>query len=139
MAGGAPLADVLAEVIASIERYDERLLGTILLLEDDGRTARSVPAPTLSRAYTDALDGLVLGPEIGSCGPAATLGVEVISADLETDRHWDIVRDLVREHALRHCWSFPIRGADGGVLGTFGVYGHEPREPDDEHRRFLRD
>ena len=45
----------------------------------------------------------------------------------------------MREHGLRHCWSFPIRDADGEVLGTFGVYGAEPRTPTEEHRRFIRD
>jgi diguanylate cyclase (GGDEF)-like protein len=137
----ASLREILEEVVLSIEAYDPRLRGSVLLLDAVLRTVHHGAAPTLPAAYIAQLEGLVIGPEVGSCGAAAFHGTEVVSADLQTDPRWEPFRELAREHGLGHCWSFPILGAggDGDVLGTFGVYGSAPREPTDEHRRFIRD
>ncbi|HMJ33762.1 MAG TPA: EAL domain-containing protein [Baekduia sp.] len=135
----APLREILDEVVLSIEGYDPRLRGSVLLLDAVLRTVHHGAAPTLPPEYLAKLEGLVIGPEVGSCGSAAFHGVEVVSADLETDPRWAPFRELAREHGLRHCWSFPILGAGGDVLGTFGLYGSAPREPTEEHRRFIRD
>ncbi|MCW2986780.1 MAG: hypothetical protein JWR63_4350, partial [Conexibacter sp.] len=139
IAAGAPLSDVLREVVLSIEDFDVRLRGSVLLLDPVLRTVHHGAAPTLPASYVAQLEGLVIGPEVGSCGAAAYHGKEIVSADLETDPRWAAFLPLTREHGLRHCWSFPILGAAGDVLGTFGVYGTEPREPTEQHRRFLRD
>jgi diguanylate cyclase (GGDEF)-like protein len=139
IAVGAPLPAVLAEVIASMERYDRRLLGTMLLLDDNGETVTPIPAPTLPASFTEAFTGARIGPAVGSCGTAAYHNIEVVTEDIETDERWAPFRELTRAHGLRHCWSFPIRGAEGDVLGTFGVYGTEPRLPSPEHCGFLRD
>jgi diguanylate cyclase (GGDEF)-like protein len=139
IAAGAPLTDVLAEVVLSIEGFDDRLRGSVLLMDPLLRTVHTGAAPTLPAGYVAQLEGLVVGPDVGSCGAAAHHGTEVISADLEVDPRWERFRPLTREHGLRSCWSFPILGAAGDVLGTFGVYGAQPREPTEQHRRFLRD
>jgi diguanylate cyclase (GGDEF)-like protein len=135
----APLRDILDEVVLSIEGYDPRLRGSVLLLDPILRTIHHGAAPTLPASYVSQLEGLVIGPEVGSCGAAAFHGTEIISPDVETDPRWTPFLELVRAHGLRHCWSFPILGAGGDVLGAFGLYGSEPREPGDEHRRFIGD
>jgi PAS domain S-box-containing protein len=53
----------------------------------------------------------------------------VFVADIATDPLWAAFRDLPLAHGLRACWSTPIRGADGRLLGTFGNYYREPRSP----------
>jgi diguanylate cyclase (GGDEF)-like protein len=135
----APLREILDEVVLSIEAYDPRLRGSVLLLDAILRTVHHGAAPTLPAGYVAQLEGMVIGPDVGSCGAAAFHGCEVITPDVETDPRWEAFRPLTREHGLRHCWSFPILGAGGDVLGTFGLYGEEPREPTDEHRQFIRD
>jgi len=136
---GAPLEQVLEEVAFSIERYDPELRGSILLLDDELRTVHHAAGPNLPRAYLAALDGMVADPEIGSCGPAACHGIEVITEDIERDSRWASLLDLTRDVGLRHCWSFPVFGDGGRVVGTFGVYGAQPRRPTAEHLGFLRD
>jgi diguanylate cyclase (GGDEF)-like protein len=135
----APLGEILTEVVLSIEGYDDRLRGSVLLLDALLRTVHQGAAPTLPAEYMAQLEGLAIGPQVGSCGAAAFHGREVITADIETDPRWEAFRPLAREHGLRHCWSFPILGAGGDVLGAFGVYGAAPREPTDEARQFIRD
>jgi diguanylate cyclase (GGDEF)-like protein len=139
IAADAPLEEVLREVVLSIENFDPRLRGSVLLLDPILRTIHHGAAPSLPPAYVAQIEGLVIGPDVGSCGAAAYHGAEVVSPDLEQDPKWEPFRPLTREHGFRHCWSFPVLGAAGDVLGTFGVYGAEPRTPSEQHRGFLRD
>jgi diguanylate cyclase (GGDEF)-like protein len=139
IAADAPLGDILREVVLSIEDFDPTLRGSVLLLDPILRTVHNGAAPTLPASYSAQLEGLVIGPAVGSCGTAAFHGVEVLSPDIEADPKWDAFVHLTREHGLRSCWSFPILGVAGDVLGTFGLYGDEPREPTERHRQFIRD
>jgi diguanylate cyclase (GGDEF)-like protein len=139
IAADAPQEDVLREVVLSIENFDPSLRGSVLLLDPVLRTVHHGAAPSLPASYVAQLEGLVIGPDVGSCGAAAYHAAEVVSADLETDPKWTAFLPLTREHGLRHCWSFPVLGGAGDVLGTFGVYGSAPRIPSERHQRFLRD
>jgi GAF domain-containing protein len=53
----------------------------------------------------------------------------VYANDITTDPLWADYRDLALEHCLRACWSTPIKGADGAVLGTFAIYYNASRAP----------
>jgi diguanylate cyclase (GGDEF)-like protein len=122
VARDAPLADSL-EVIA---RSLEEILGggsrcSILLLED-GLRLRHGAAPSLPYEYTSAIDGVVIGPTVGSCGTAAWRAEPVIVADIATDPLWADYRDYALPHGLASCWSMPVLGAQGQVLATFAVY-----------------
>jgi PAS domain S-box-containing protein len=139
IARGLPLAAVLEVLARTVEGLaDDGLLVSILLLDDDGIHLHHGAAPSLPDEYTRALDGVQIGPKVGSCGTAAYRGESVIVTDIATDPLWaDLadLADLALAHGLRACWSTPIRGSDGQVLGTFALYYREPRAPSDEHRR----
>jgi diguanylate cyclase (GGDEF)-like protein len=122
VARDAPLAESL-EVIA---RSLEGILGggascSILLLED-GIRLRHGAAPSLPHEYTSAIDGVEIGPGVGSCGTAAWRAEPVIVADIATDPLWADYRDYALPHGLASCWSMPVLGAQGQVLATFAVY-----------------
>ncbi|MFO0971945.1 MAG: ABC transporter substrate binding protein [Phycisphaerae bacterium] len=123
------LREILHVVVRSIESQIDGMIGSILLVDDEGRRLRHGAAPGLPEEYNAAIDGVVIGPNVGCCGSAAHSGKIVIVRDIETDPRWDAFRPLARKHGLRACWSTPILGADGRVLGTFAMYYHEPRTP----------
>lgn len=100
---------------------------SILLL--DSMKLRHGSAPTLPAAYVEAIEGTTIGPTAGSCGTAAYLNEPVYVQDIATDRRWDDYRNYALPHGLRACWSVPIRGTDGRVLGTFALYYTEPKLP----------
>ncbi len=78
----------------------------------------------------EATDRVPIGPNVGSCGTAAYRGEPVEVTDIATDPLWKNYRDLFLPYGLRACWSSPIKGRDGKVLGTFAFYYREPRGPD---------
>ncbi len=123
-----PLAEVLTCLIDVVEEQVGGLLASVLLLDKDGRL-RHGAAPRLPEAYTRAIDGLEIGPDVGSCGTAAHRGERIIVENIAHDPLWANFRDLALTHDLHACWSQPIISVSGQVLGTFAMYYREPRTP----------
>jgi signal transduction histidine kinase/ActR/RegA family two-component response regulator len=131
IAGNAPLPEVLDFVTRLIEAHAPGLLCSVLLLED-GRL-RHGAAPSLPEAYNRIVDGVAIGPAVGSCGTAAYRGRQVVVTDIATDPLWAGYAGLALPHGLRACWSTPIVGEGDEVLGTFAIYYRAPQPPPPEH------
>lgn len=127
---GAPLASVLELLVRTAERQSEEgVLASVLLLDEEGQKLRHGAAPSLPAAYCAAIDGIAIGPNVGSCGTAAWRNQVVVVTDIAADPLWIAFRPLAREHGLAACWSTPIRSTIGDVLGTFAMYYRTPRAP----------
>ena len=133
---GASLPDVLDSIVLALEELMPASRCSILLLDDAG-CLRQGSAPTLPAEYSAAIDGLVPGPLAGSCGAAAHFGEPVIARDVRSDPRWARFRDLAARHALRSCWSTPIRSGTL-IIGTFAVYRQTPHEPDGRDEELVR-
>jgi diguanylate cyclase (GGDEF)-like protein len=138
IAGDAPLIEVLTELVVGIERYEPSIIPCVVLLDPESNTLHPGAGPSLPPEWLAAIDGVVIGPNIGSCGAAAWSGEMVISEDMADDPRWEPIRDFAIRCGLRHCWSMPIVGA-GGVLGTFALYGPHPRRPQSEQLELMQD
>lgn len=138
IARGAELQEVLTRVMEFMDAHLSGVRTSVLLLEPGGARLRSVPAPTLPTAYTDAIDGLLVGPGMGSCGSAAYHGREVVTRDIAADPHWTGYHEVALAHGLRACWSLPLSSPSGDVVGTFALYYPEPHEPTQEEREFAQ-
>jgi two-component system, cell cycle sensor histidine kinase and response regulator CckA len=132
ISSGTPLSDVLSVLCQIIEERSPGLLCSILLLDPNRKSLRHGAAPSLPDSYTLAIDGITIGPRVGSCGTAAYRAEPVIVMDIATDPLWSDYRDLALSHGLRACWSTPIISKDDKVLGTFALYYCEPRGPSQE-------
>jgi PAS domain S-box-containing protein len=126
---GSPLNDVLASIALLIEAHTAGALCSVFLLDEDGVHLRYAAAPTLSDDYRIATDGVSIGPHVGSCGAAAYLGQPVFVSDVLSHPHFASFRDLIVQTGMRASWSSPIISHDGKVLGTFGMFYREVREP----------
>ena len=120
-----------------IERHQAGLLCSVLLLEPDGVTLRSVAAPSLPEEYSRSIDGVKAGSCAGSCGTAIYRKQPVVVSDIATDPLWAPFRHLALPHGLRACWSTPIASEDGALLGTFAVYYREARLPEAQHLQLI--
>ena len=127
VAKGNPLPEILDGLCRLVEQQASGALASVLLVEGD--RLRHGAAPSLSKVYTEAIDGVLIGPCVGSCGTAAYRGQQVIVEDIATDPLWLDFRAAALQHSLRACWSTPILSPDGTVIGTFAMYYREPRCP----------
>ena len=127
---GHALQPSLEELLRVVEQVSaHRMLASVLLLDEEGRRLLHGAAPSLPVDYNEAIHGVEIGPHVGSCGTAAYRRRQVIVTDIRTDPLWTDFRDLADKAGLRACWSTPILGAGGRVLGTFAMYYPEPSSP----------
>jgi signal transduction histidine kinase len=129
IARGDSRAVILDALCRLVEELASGSLSSILLFDPNASCLRHGAAPSLPAPYTEAIDGVAIGPSVGSCGTAAYRGQPVIVSDIATDPLWADFRDLALGHGLRACWSTPILSSEGRVLGTFAIYYREPRTP----------
>ena len=130
IAHGHPLPDVLQDLLGEVEASAKsRMKTSILRLSDDGQRLWHLAGPSLPVAYTQAIDGVLIGEGIGSCGTVIYRDAPVYVSDIAGDPLWAGYCDLALAHDLRACWSTPIRGMDGKTLGTFAMYYDEARAP----------
>jgi two-component system cell cycle sensor histidine kinase/response regulator CckA len=138
IATGQPLAASLDAICRFAESRGPGMLCSLLVLDRDGVHLRHGAAPSLPVEYCRAIDGVAAGPGVGSCGTAVFRRAQVIVTDIATDPLWRDFRALAHSHGLRACWSTPIEGADGTILGTFAIYYREPRHPAAAHEQLIQ-
>jgi PAS domain S-box-containing protein len=134
---GAPPEEVLGQVLRAAERLVPGLRCSLLFLGHDRRHLVHGLAPSLPEAYSRAIDGLEIGPLAGSCGAAAYTGQRFVVSDVLEHPNWASYRELARRADIRACWSEPVRGSDGTLLGTFAMYYSEPRAPEPYEERLI--
>jgi len=137
VAGGGDLAGALDAIVLAVEAELPRGICSILLLDETGQHLVHGSAPGLSDAYCDAVNGLPIGPQVGSCGTAIFDNRRVIVSDIQTDPLWADYRDLAAQFGLAACWSEPIRDAEHRAIGSFAIYSHEIREPSPDDLAFI--
>ena len=69
-----------------------------VLLVDSGDCLRRGAAPRFPKDLIALVDGLKIGPSVGSCGTAAYRKEQVIVTDIETDPLWNDYRNLTGQY-----------------------------------------
>jgi PAS domain S-box-containing protein len=126
----APLNTVLDRIVKLIEsQAGGEALASVLLVDKEGKRLLNGAAPSLPEEYNRAINGIAIGPKVGSCGTAAYLARPIIVEDIAQDPLWADFKSLALKHGLRACWSTPIVSSRGHVLGTFALYHRRPGPP----------
>jgi len=136
VATGEPLAKVADTLCRGAEKLAPNAICTITAIDADG-LIHPVAGPSLPQSYADALDGLPIGPEVGSCGTAAYFGLPVEVTDIANDYRWKNYLGLATPLGLKACWSSPIKSPEGQVVGTFAFYYREIGGPSDMERQLV--
>jgi PAS domain S-box-containing protein len=121
VAAGQPVGEILAALCRLAEERIPEARCSILLYDPEGNLLRHGAAPSLPAAYCAAIDGVAVGPTVGSCGTAAHTRSGVIVTDIATDPLWSKWRDLALTYGLRACWSKPVFSRSGEVLATLAL------------------
>ncbi|MDE1159421.1 MAG: diguanylate cyclase [Neorhizobium sp.] len=132
IARGQPLQPVLDALVRLAEAELDGIRMSILTLDPSGGRLRNAASSSLSPAFMEMVDGIEVGPSVGSCGTAAWRRSAVIVSDVTTDPLWSDYRGIGQAGGFRGCWSIPILGTGGRLLGTLGFYSVEPREPTED-------
>lgn len=136
IATGIPASEIYPEIALMYEGRHPGLRCSMLEL-NDGRLMHG-GAPSLPKAYCDAVHGLKNGPDVGSCGTSTYTGKRVLVENIETDHKWAKIKHIALPHGMRCCWSEPIKNSSGMVLGAFGMYYDYPALPNEEESNDLK-
>ncbi len=135
IARGKPASEIYNAIGLMYEERHPGMRCSMLELED-GKLLHG-GAPSLPKAYCDAVHGLQNGPDIGSCGTSTYTGERCLVENIETDPKWATIKDAALPHGMCCCWSEPIKNSRGEVLGAFGMYYDFPALPDENESEDL--
>lgn len=137
IASGLSFAAIATLLCRRAEIIAPTAICTILAIDAD-RRLRPIAAPSLPASFSNALDGVQIGADVGSCGAAAFLGHAVQVMDIASDPLWVSFRHLALPLGLAACWSSPVVDRCGRVIATFAFYYRNPRGPSDVERMLVR-
>ncbi len=121
--------ETLEAMARIVEAKNPGLRCSILLMDPSGQHVTVGAGPSLPDEYNALVDGLRIGPAVGSCGTAAYWNVPVVVENIFEDPLWIDLRDAATVAGVSACWSHPVPASDGGVLGAMALYQDEPGGP----------
>jgi len=134
-----PVQEVLEGIVRWVESHsDGEVMGAILLADNEGKTLLHCAAPSLPDFYNAAANGTPVAYGEGSCGTAAYLKKQVIVEDIATSPLWSKYTPITEKAGLGACWSTPLIGKDGNLLGTFAMYFRTSRKPTDNDLHIIK-
>lgn len=136
IAVGKPLAEAMDTLCRRVEAQAPGLICTVVRIDDLG-VMHPLASPSLPPSFNESLEGVQIGPSVGSCGTAAFRGEPVDVADIATDPLWTGYRDMALPYGLAACWSSPVKDRNGRVAATFAMYYREPRKASEFHRAMV--
>ncbi|MBU1305413.1 MAG: diguanylate cyclase, partial [Alphaproteobacteria bacterium] len=136
VARGQALADIADLLCRRTEVIAPGAICSMLTVDPSGHL-HPLAGPSLPLVYSQAIDGVPIGPNAGSCGTAAWRKSPVMVTDIEHDTLWTDYRALALPLGLRACWSSPIFDSGGAVMATFAFYFRTCRGPDAMERRIV--
>ena len=139
IASGAPLATVLDVLVRGVEAQTcDEMICSVLIFDEDAKCLREGAAPSLPEEYNRIINGMRIGPCVGSCGSAAYKLEPVFATDIASDPHWADYVELAATFGLGSCCSTPVFSSDGILLGTVAMYYRRPHEPSAHDRELIR-
>ena len=136
IAKGESLEDTATRLCQEVENLVPGVACSVATVDPSGRL-RSLAAPSLPESYKRGIEGVAIGPQVGTCGTAAYLGEDITAMDIETDPRWEGFRHLVRPMGFKACWSRPILNASKATIATFAFYYKERRGPSQLERNIV--
>ncbi len=139
IASGASLGTVLDVLVRGVEAQScDGMMCTVLVFDEAAQCLRHGAAPSMSAEYNRIVDGVHIGPCVGSCGSAAYKREPVFATDIATDPHWADYVELASAFGLGACCSTPVFSSEGALLGTVAMYYPNPHQPSEHDRELIR-
>ncbi len=132
IANAASLDNILENIITSLEVQNPQWVCSIVGLDKQGKHLMHSIGPSLPEFYIKAIDGLEIGPNVGSCGASTFTGMRTIVEDIQSHPNWAPYKQLADKAGLSACWSEPIKNSSGKVLGSLAIYLRTPTSPTDD-------
>ncbi|AVS76568.1 diguanylate cyclase domain-containing protein [Paracidovorax cattleyae] len=122
MAHDLPLPEIAAGLCEDIEAMLPGVAVSVLELDVQNRL-RCLAAPRLEDMLAAHIDGQPAGRDGDTYGAAAWRSASAACADVAADPRWAPWREPLAARGFTACWSAPVLGRDGRLLGAFTLHG----------------
>jgi len=112
-------------------------VASVMLFDETRKHLNVRAALSLSQQAITQLNGLVPGPNAGSCAAAMYYQKPIFVADTSTDPRWADVTQYTIDFNICACWSMPIKSPNNLIVGSFALSSYEKRAPNDFQQKLL--
>ena len=127
------LQHTLETMARVVEENNPSMRCSILLVDWETECVFMGVGPSLPQEYNEAVNGLHIGPMVGSCGTASYWNLPVIVENIAEDPLWIDLREVAKIAGVAACWSHPVTTTTGEVLGAMALYNDQPCSPEKHH------
>ena len=129
IASSTPFDRTLRSICRCTEKISSGMRAAIMLLDIKNQMLSVEQAPSLPEKFKLLLDFVKVDASSITCGAAIFAASNKITADISKDEGWASLKKQAAQYALAACWSFPVYGNAGRIIGTLDVYLDTPQEP----------
>ena len=129
IASSTPFDRTLRSICRCTEKISSGMRAAVMLLDIKNQMLSVEQAPSLPEKFKLLLDFVKVDASSITCGAAIFAASNKITADISKDEGWASVKKQAAQYALAACWSFPVYGNAGRIIGTLDVYLDTPQEP----------
>ena len=112
----------LDSICHCVEKIADGMTAAVMLLNIRNQTLSVEQAPNLDDEFGLLLDFARVEKVSLTCGEAVFLTQPRITDDISSESGWSGLARKAQEFNLAACWSFPVLGAKGRIVGTLDVY-----------------
>lgn len=138
VAENKPYLDVINCLCSMAEKLLPNSIATVMLMDEEAGRLNVLAAPSVPAEGQQCLNGLLPGPNAGSCGNAVYQNHPVYVTDTFQDERWSDLRQIAYDFNLCSCWSMPVQDAEKQAIGSFALSSFEHRNPSAFHTRVLK-
>ena len=129
IASSTPFDRTLRSICRCTEKISSGMRAAVMLLDIKNQMLSVEQAPSLPEKFKLLLDFVKVDASSITCGAAIFAASNKITADISKDEGWASLKKQAAQYALAACWSFPVYGNAGRIIGTLDVYLDTPQEP----------
>jgi PAS domain S-box-containing protein len=119
----------LDSICHCVEKIADGMTAAVMALSIRNQTLSVEQAPNLAEEFGLLLDFARVEEVSLTCGEAVFLTQPRITDDISSESGWSGLARKAQEFNLAACWSFPVLGAKGRIVGTLDVYIDKCRKP----------
>jgi diguanylate cyclase (GGDEF)-like protein len=128
---GFPLNMIMEFIILEVEAQCPKMVGCILLVDEETHSLRINTSPTLPKFYQDVLKTIPIKVGGGDSGTAVATGNRYVIENLQTHPYSSHYAASAKQAGLSSSWSQPIKSVDGKMLGALSISTHEISTPNE--------
>ncbi|WP_305909634.1 EAL domain-containing protein [Methylomarinum sp. Ch1-1] len=134
---GADHQSILDALCKTAEDMSAGAVASVMVFDESRSFLKVLAAPSMPADAISALNGLIPGPQAGSCGTAVYCNEPQYVCNTSDDPRWSKLRQFAFDFNICACWSNPVRINEQEPIGSFALSNFEPGQPSEFLRRLL--